>query len=57
MARRALKIDVPAVKLTRPHAHDIRFAWLVHNMTQTLALRCDTVRRHAVRYPAFLAVA
>ena len=25
---------------------------LVHNVTHTLALRCGTVRRHAVRYPA-----
>ena len=30
---------------------------LVHNMTHTLALRCGTVRRHAVRYTAFPAVA
>ena len=39
------------------HVHVGKDLRLVHNRTQILALRCGTVRRHAVRYPAFPAVA
>ena len=39
------------------HQHLFIQLRLVHKMMHTLALRCSTVRRHAVRYPVFPAVA